>query len=574
MLLKKIVNSTTAKALFIALFLGVLNNWTFQFPLGYSAGLNDHSVLSLVGIQWADPTKFVNDWFINSAPQPHWFFDVITYLGETTGTISWLYFFYWCCGLVAFGFATVLLAKSWMPQQPFIAALAVTAIISQTPWNVVGSGSIMIAQALPTVLAGQLMYLTLVLLLTGRKTLVPWFAALIGIVHVQQGALIGIILLVTVIAQLIFSKTFDWRLLIGSVAAFLATAFGLWLRPIASNLNDFVEVCETIIPYHCAAHTWGSMGLLAFVGLIGLALITWFFVNSKSKLFWLTTVGLASFGLLIGMLLDAFQVISLGKLAQSVNVYRLGVLVIPFAAWGVIVPIAKAAWTKKFILIFVLWSFFLSSYFMLGGWSFGTHKAGAIIVIIAAISAVLIAWFSKPNNSNQVLLKRGTTVGLVLTSVSFIVASAIAGSIIIRPLNIEFMPDKAFSNWGKEVEAIVPSGDIILAPPLSHSIRLATGRAVIADCKTVPYGGKPWSEWKERIADLGGIEQCTQPWLAQFSDFSADQLINIASKYNAEFMVLDPEHYAAIQKELSDSGWTLELNATPGVAAVLVGHTR
>jgi hypothetical protein len=211
---------------------------------------------------------------------------------------------------------------------------------------------------------------------------------------------------------------------------------------------------------------------------------------------------------------------------------------------------------------------------MLGGWSFGTHKAGAIIVIIAAISAVLIAWFSKPNNSNQVLLKRGTTVGLVLTSVSFIVASAIAGSIIIRPLNIEFMPDKAFSNWGKEVEAIVPSGDIILAPPLSHSIRLATGRAVIADCKTVPYGGKPWSEWNERIADLGGIEQCTQPWLAQFSDYSADQLINIASKYNAEFMVLDPEHYASIQKELSDSGWTLELNATPGVAAVLVGHTR
>jgi hypothetical protein len=570
--LNKIAKSTPFMAVAIALMIGILNNWTFQFPLGYSAGLNDHSVLSLVGIQWADPTKFVNDWFINSAPQPHWFFDVITYLGMKTGTISWLYFFYWCCGLLAFGFATVLLAKSWVPQQPFIASVAVTAIISQTPWNVVGSGSIMIAQALPTVLAGELMYLTLVLLLTGRKTLVPWFAALIGIVHVQQGALIGLILVVTVIAGLLSTRKLDWRLLVGAGAAFVATGFGLLLRPIASNLNDFVEVCETIIPYHCAAHTWGATGLIAFIGLIGLALITWFFVNGDSKTMWLTTVGLASFGLLIGMLLDAFQVFSLGQLAQSVNVYRLGVLVIPFAAWGVIVPVVKAAWNKKFILIFVLWLTMLCSYFLLGGWSFGSRKAGAMIILLTAISAIVIAWYSRRKQANPTLLKRGKTVGLIITSAAFIVASSIAGSVIIRPLNIEFMPDRAFAQWGQQVEQIVPSGDIILAPPLSHSIRLATGRAVIVDCKNVPYGGKPWKEWKVRISDLGGIEQCTQPWLADFSSYSAKQLIDIADKYKATYMILDPNHFAAIQTDLEKSGWKIELNSTPGVSAVLVGH--
>lgn len=569
---QKIARSLTVHAFLVAMVLGILNNWTFQFPLGYSAGLNDHSVLSLVGLQWADPTKFVNDWFINSAPQPHWFFDAITFVGSVTGTISWLYFLYWACGLVAFGFATVLLARFWAPGQPFVAALAVTAVISQTPWNVVGSGSIMIAQALPTVLAGQIMYLTLALLLTGRRRLIPWFAAVIGIVHVQQGAVIGIILLVTFTVDWISRKTGDLRLLMGSIAAFIATGFGLWLRPVAANLSDFVEVCETIIPYHCAAHSWGSRGLLAFSGLIGLALITWFYMKSGSRIVWATSVGLAAAGLFIGMSLDAFQVISLGQLAQSVNVYRLGVLVIPFAAWGVIVPILRAEWSKKYLLVFILWGTALGSYFLLDGWSFGTRKAGAAIVLVIAIGSLITAWLTKRQGTTHLIVEKSRMISTLAAGVAFILAAALAGSIIVRPLNIEFMPDKAFGDWGRQVEAIVPSGEIILAPPLAHTIRLATGRAVIADCKTVPYGGIAWREWKERISDFGGIEQCTHPWLADFSTYDAEKLNDLAEKYGAEFMVLDPSHFDAVKGDLTKLGWELKLGTTPGVTAVLIGH--
>lgn len=570
--IQKISQSLPLHALLIAVILGTLNNWTNQFPLGYSAGLNDHSVLSLVGLQWADPTKFVNDWFINSAPQPHWFFDVITYIGATTGSISWLYFLYWACGLVAFGFATVLLARLWAPRQSFVAALAVTAVISQTPWNVVGSGSIMIAQALPTVLAGQIMYLTLALLLTGRRRLVPWFAAVIAIVHVQQGAVIGIILLVTFAADWVSKKTPDVRLVVGSVAAFIATGFGLWLRPVAANLSDFIEVCETIIPYHCAAHTWGTKGLIAFSGLIGLALITWFYVKAGTKIVWAASIGLAATGLLIGMTLDAFQVISLGQLAQSVNVYRLGVLVIPFAAWGSIIPILRAEWSKKFVLIVALWGVTLGSYFLLDGWSFGTRKAGAAIILVIALGSLITAWLSKKQGLISPKVEKSRTFSTLAAGLAFILTAAIAGSIIVRPLNIEFMPDKAFGDWGRQVEAIVPSGEIILAPPLSHTIRLATGRAVIADCKTVPYGGNAWREWKERISDFGGIEQCTHPWLADFSTYSGEELNDIAVKYGAEFMVLDPAHFDSVKAELSTLGWELKLGTVPGVTAVLIGH--
>lgn len=571
--LNPVLRSLPVQSLFVALILGVLNNWTYQFALGYSAGLNDHSVLSLVGIQWSDPSKFVNDWFIESAPQPHWLFDVVTYIGATTGTISWLYFLYWCFGLVAFGFATLLLARQWVPTYSFVAALSVTLIISQTPWNVVGSGSIMIAQALPTVLAGQIMYLTLALLLTGRRKLVPWFAALIGVVHVQQGAVIGIILLVSLSVEWFATKKLDWKLVFGSVAAFLATGFGLWLRPVAANLNDFVEVCETIIPYHCAAHTWGFQGIVAFTGLIGLALVTWFYMSRGNRRIWVTSVGLAAGGLLLGMYLDAHQVIKLGELAQSVNVYRLGVLVIPFTAWGVLVPILRAEWSKKFLLLFSLWVISLSSYFLLGGWSFGSRKVGALIAVLIAVLAIISAIVSKNSPANNSRRDTSLLVGTIITGLSFIVAAAIAGSIIIRPLTIEFMPDRSFAQWGQQVEHIVPSGDIILAPPLSHTIRLATGRGVIADCKTVPYGGNAWAEWKERIHDLGGIKQCTQPTLANFSTFSAEKLNTLAEKYGADFMVLDPEHFESQRTALRQLGWVLKLDSMPGVSAVLIGRS-
>lgn len=569
---RALLTSLPVKAFALALLLGTLSNWTHQFALGYSAGLNDHLVLSLVGLQWSDPTKYVNDWFINASPQPHWFFDLITFVGAETNSISWLYFAYWCCGLIAFGFATMLIATKWAPAQPFIAALAMTAIISQTPWNVVGSGSTMIAQALPTVLAGQLMYLTLALLLTGKWKLVPLFSLLIGIVHVQQGAVIGIILIATFAVIFFASRRLEWRLLLGSALAMSATVFGLMLRPIAANLRDFVEVCETIIPYHCAAHTWGTNGLIAFSGLILLAALTIVYTSGANKIVWLTSVGLSSFGLFIGMALDAFQVPVLGELAQSVNVYRLGVVIIPFAVWGMLIPILTARWSKKYLFIAILWLVGLGSYFLLDGWSVGGNKAkAAIIAIILAVSA-LVAWLSKKNLGDSTRVEKVRSAGVFVTGLSFLFASALAGSIIVRPLNIEFLPNKALQSWGSEVEQIVPSGEVILAPPLASALRLSTSRAVIADCKTVPYGGDAWQEWKKRIERLGGVDQCINPLLSNFSDFNATQLSDIAAEYGAHYMILDPQHFADYKTELTQQGWEVKLEPTTGISAILLGH--
>jgi hypothetical protein len=565
---------TPVLAFFVALCLGILNNWTNQFASGYQSGLNDHAVLSLMGIQWADPSKFVNDWFLDSAPQPHWLFDVVTYIGAATGSISWLYFIYWCCGLIAFGFATVLLAKKWAPGQVVFASLALTAIISQTPWYVVGSGSTMISQALPTVLAGQIMYLTLALLITDNRRLVPWFAALIGLVHVQQGAVIGIILLASWGVDWLVRKKLDWRLLAGSIGAIAATIFGLALRPVAANLSDFIDVCETIIPYHCAAHTWGIQGLLAFSGLIALGLLTICLMTRLNRHLWLTSVGLAGVGLWLGMLVDALQVPVLGQLAQATNIYRLGALIIPFAAWGILLPVLIAKWSRSFIVVVVLWSISLGLYFLLPEWPTGGRKASIAIISVIAASAICIAWIRHRYPTIKKLISRSRHLGLALTGSAFIIAAAIAGSIIVRPLTIQFIPNDALTSWGKQVEGIVPSGQIILTPPLATSVRIATGRAIIVDCKTVPYGGVAWKQWKERINALGGSEQCTHPYLSTFDLFTAVDLDRVAKKYGANFMVLDPSHFQKIESELSGLGWNLELPSPEGLSVVLLSRNK
>lgn len=54
----------------LALILGFLES-SSRTGLGYLAGWADHFVLSTEGIQWARPDAYANDWFMQSAPQPH-----------------------------------------------------------------------------------------------------------------------------------------------------------------------------------------------------------------------------------------------------------------------------------------------------------------------------------------------------------------------------------------------------------------------------------------------------------------------------------------------------------------------
>ena len=550
----RVSSSIHTVALLSAALLGVLSNWTIQFAYGYSSGLNDHSVLSLHGLQMADPTKFVNDWFMNSAPQPHWLFDLVTYVGVVTNSLSVAYFLYWVTGLIVFGYATAILARRWTPQYPMAATLSVTVIIALLPWNVVGTGSTMIAQALPTVLAGHLVYLGLALLMTERYRALPFVSGAVALVHVQQGAVIAIMMAATAVLRLVVDRRLNWSLLLATAAAVAGTALGLVLRPVAANLSDFVVVCNTIIPYHCAAQTWGIRGLLAFAGIIGLSFLTFLLLERGNRSNWLGTLGLAAFGLLAGMTANALSFPIFGELAQAVNVYRLGVVIVPFAVWGIVTPAIRAVRGDASLAIVGAGGALLAAYFLLDGWSIGNRfLRGAVLIIVVAIP-LAVMWLKatrKPSGPSWWPISA--------TAATFAIAAAIAGSFVIRPLNIEYVPVAGLKEWGSQVAEVVPVGSIMLAPPGSHPIRQVTGRATIVDCKNVPYGGDAWTEWRARIADLGGYKQCLDPRLGTFTEFSAVTLDRISEKYGAKYMMLSKSHFADVVVELVRNGWKVVL---------------
>lgn len=569
--LRSSARSHTAIALVVAAVIGTLTNWTSQTPYGYNAGYNDHSVLSLEGLRWADPTKFVNDWFMNAAPQPHWFFDLITYWGQSAGLLSQFYFVYWIAGLVACGFATALIAKKWLPRHPWLGAIAFAIVISLTPWVVVGSASTMIATALPTVVGGQLIYLCLAALLTGRRTLACVAAPLVALVHVQLGAVLIVVLVVTLVVEFIRTRRADWLLAGSTVLTLAIVIFGLWLRPVASNLNDFITICDTIIPYHCAAQTWGKWKLLASGAFIVLSALTFFYVPRRIRPIWLATIGLAAFGLLAGMTVNAFTIPVLGRFAQATNIYRLAVMLLPFAVWGILLPVLRLGWDRKYAALLSVWFVMAALYITCDAWELGPLDVKLPLAVGLLAITVVTAWAHKrvrSDPSRRIVARSGAA----LFAVVMLLTAALTGGLVVRPLDITFVPDSGLRAWGAAVEKIVPSGDIILADSRAQSIRLVTGRAVVADCKNVPYGGKPWREWNERINDLGGLDVCLNPANPGIETFSARHLDRVAAKYHATFMTIEPGQAERVGAGLQTYGWNKVLDSMPGVSAVLFEH--
>ena len=82
---------------------------------------------------------------------------------------------------------------------------------------------------------------------------------------------------------------------------------------------------------------------------------------------------------------------------------------------------------------------------------------------------------------------------------------------------------------------------------------LVTQRAVVVDCKNIPYGGQAWREWKERIESFGGIEQCVTAQPIVYNELSARQLIRLADAYDSDVIAVDPGVEQA--SELAERGW-------------------
>jgi hypothetical protein len=134
--------------------------------------------------------------------------------------------------------------------------------------------------------------------------------------------------------------------------------------------------------------------------------------------------------------------------------------------------------------------------------------------------------------------------------VAISIVSVIASGLTIPRIDIGFMSDykKSF-----KLEQIVPSGETIAADPTWTWVRLASKRAVIVDCKYLPYGGQPLAEFESRLESIGGYEEICLD--GSFRDLKAPRLDAWAKENSAGYLLLEKADKRI--SELKTLGWSI-----------------
>lgn len=532
---------------------------------GYAAGDHDHHVLSPLGMQWAKPEWFANDWTIENAPQPHVLFDLITWFGTKTGTLAGIYLLFFVASMLVYGLATTLLAQKWAPRYPWSAVLSVTALTAVAPLYLLGSGAIMWPVALPGVLGGILLYLVTASLILGRNRLAAVAGIAVAVVHVQVGVIVVVLLALVAALNLWRDRRREPALIIGAVTALGISFFELRLRPVAGNIGDFARICDELIPYHCNASVWPLKSIAGGLAVMALSLLIYFYLGRQDRFRWAVIFLLPAAGLFAALIADVLNIAGLGVLVQGVNVYRLAVIFIPYLAWGMVAPVfAQVGPRVRWGLlgaVLVLWYMSLR----VGGWGLTIKLIeadhwffGVIIALVAGCVAITVPGVvARPDRLRRL-------ASLLLVAACFSSAYEGISDIWVRtfePGLLERRP--VLMSWGQQVEKTVPPGEIIVMPPTMTEARMATKRAVIADCKYGPYGGDAYLEYSQRMSDLGGIKQCTGRDGEErgYSDLTADELEAVAEKYGAQFLALLPRQ-SWQQYQLRQRGWTIIVPAS------------
>ncbi len=541
---------TTSLTAFVLLGLGL------QLRYGYRAGVDDHLVLSPKGIQLSNPDAFVNDYFLQNAPQPHIAFDAITYLGERTGLLGFTYLAYWLVALLALSVAISLMILK-LGKTNFIGTTTLAVVfLVLAPISFLGTTTPALARAIPHVMGGSLALLTISLLIFGKVRWAGAVAFLAAVMHVQNGLIAAAVVLLWLIITFVINRSVDAILVLETVLAFAVVFAILKLRPIAGNPEDFLFVCREYIPYHCEADTW-VLDRLA-TGIAGLTLVALLAssifaerLNKVTATFVRVLVAGLVFANLFVVFADRYNVPVLGELFQATNAYRIGVLTVGLASisFALHLSLISSLSKKHFYVAVVSGVLFLnapSDGGYLSNMKIGLLAVGLFLILVKhAIDRKQIddSQFSLPVSQSVVI----PFTGFIAATLSVL---ALAGPSFTFGLPVLSF-NSARADLGKQIASVIPSGETIAMDPKRNWVRLSTERAVVVDCKYVPYGGPALLEYRKRLDQLGGFGNTCG--LKGFSELKPIEVSEFAQKFDANYLLLTASDVRL--DDIKEIGW-------------------
>lgn len=529
-----------------------------------SLGTGDHIVLAPLGIHWADPQAFAGDWFMQNAPQPHWLFDYVIKFGWQSGHISAVLFWYWVLTCFLTGMATAVLARPWGRDRAWGAVIACGLLSGIIPFAVAGSTWLGYPSAVPNMLGAALLYLLSACVIAGRYRWTLLILPVLAVVHVQIGAIALAMSLLGAIACLPLLRRAQRSL------ARVATYGGVWLisaaivvtamkaRSVATDRADFVEICERYIPYHCSASQWPVSGVVAVLAGCVLALAAVGYVRPARRPIYLGTVGVCALGTVVAMFLDRLHVPVLGELMQALNGYRVGLAMYPYAMWGMLLPFLRPGVTlnRRIAVAVVCVAMPLFHVAGTGKIDFGKGIFDFSLLDWALIAAYVVLAVLAAGGIRLAPARRRRLGQGVMAAVCVWILVAAFGTVMTfrRHPSPTVWGGRAGSAWGVQARQVLPPGIQYLAAPFNVAFRLNSQRGTVVDCKDIPYGGRAYGEWKERLAALGGWDQCSGD--AFFTAMPARDLVNVADKYGADAIITRPDEDRPQVRDLIALGWS------------------
>ena len=551
--LTRLRNSFVALAGVTAALLGLL----LHLRYGYQAGDGTHLTLSVPGLQLAHPEWFAGDWAIAHAQRPAWTFDLLTWLGAATGSLGGLYLLYWLGALAVFGAATALLARAWAPQVAWLTAALVTTVAALMPGVVFSTQSPLLAVATPMVLAGMLLYLSVAAALLRRQRLLIGAVVATVLADPSIGILAVFLLVALVVHNYRRSRRVNRLLAAGTIAGLAGIVIGLVVGSAALHVGDLATECDTIARLGCDATVWPRGQIRAGFSVVAVALLTVLFLPRSRRWPWTLLLGGLAAVLLGAVGLDLLN-LPLGNLPRGFGAYLLAVLFIPLFPWGAVAPLvadvsARARWLGLTTVLVVTLVGIIK-----GGWALVDTNAEdvvgspwlailAALLVLACVTRTVPDVFGRP-----IAVLRGAFAATIVV----LLISGALGGLALRGFNPGFrLADQDLAAWGAQVQKVVPTGAVLLAPPQVDQMAMATRRAVVVQCLNGPHDGQSWQEFSERMDAIGGVDQCTIAGRGSaYGSLSPTDLAAAADRFGATYIVVE-EDQSQRRKALVDAGW-------------------
>lgn len=512
---------------------------------GYQFGYGEQVILSLKGLDWIDRTNWQNDWFVHNAPQPHVFFDFVTFLGNSVSALPVIYFIYYLISLYLFALATSVLWRKlpldFLKKSPSYSQHIINIFAVIGPSFVLGTYLTITNQALPNMLGGAFSYLIISLLLVNKTDLIGLLALATSIVHIQHG--IAICLIVIFTSLWTQPKYERWENIVFSTIGVLwAICVGIWRRTFLGGEEIANDISNSGSVSHFNVQSWSFVQLIVGILLLFFSMYFLLLIGkvSGSKIPKVTSLILLlmAFAIVISITSDMMNFENINSIFRSLFIYRFSMYLLPFVYWSwayLFLTPRKTYISKAVALLFS--TFLLALIFCFPAETQSKVSIFNGLVLVTTFGLIYVIRLTIDVNKVKLLL----STGIIAFSVSLI-----SMSISPKVFELGYSNDDVLQQIGTSINLALGPEEVLASDPELNWLRLASRTSLVADCKGVPYGGQAWYEYKRRLSYLGvnNPSKCKG-----FHELSPNQIKNIRSGVGATSILLTPDDKSYIWAE-------------------------